>query len=270
MSFRIIKRAAKYCGRQTFRSLPSRARKFIHSASADEPSKEFEQAAAEFKELIDRSISAANSRDFDAAERCLREAAMLDPSNPEIAPHLGRVRFLRSRDGEPGLAAQTQSMLATIGSIRREIESKSLYVPSRYWERHGAFHTALLERYGIENFKRTVSHDYQNWFMTDLHDPQVRQLFNKWPDHFAKEPWFNVMEVPDNVGYQLSMNFEKPTNPLASLSQREFYRICVGLLWEYVARTDAANVLARLTESEIGNPYRIWRKGQLISSDLAH
>ena len=61
-----------------------------------------------------------------------------------------------------------------------------------------------------------------------------------------------------------------PAYPLANAHQRETYRVAVGLLWEYVLSTDRFGVLETLTESEIGNPVRIWRNGKLVSSDLAH
>src|SRR5215831_12232354 len=264
----MIKDAAKYSIRQAFRFLPTRVRRYIHFVSMDLPMTKEETSV---ENLIAESITRSNLGDFDEAERSLRQAAMLDPSNARIAPHLGRVRFLRARAGDAVAERQTRSMLAVIKSMAREIESsRPIYVPSKYWNTAGAFHVNLLERYGIENFKRTVSHDYQNWHMNDRDDPQVRQLFKTWPIHFASEPWFNTMEVPDHVGFHLSLNFENPINPFASVEQREIYRVSVGLLWEFVDSTDTFNVLSQLSESEIGNPYRIWRKGRLISSDLAH
>jgi hypothetical protein len=42
------------------------------------------------------------------------------------------------------------------------------------------------------------------------------------------------------------------------------------LLWKFAKTIDSFNILEQLTESEIGNPIRIWRKGNLISSDIAH
>lgn len=225
---------------------------------------------AMIKDMIECSISSSNSGDYEGSERSLLQAAMLNPTDHQIAPHLGRIRFLKSRSADVKAQSQTQSMLATINSMNHEIESNPIYVPGEFWEGVGKFHVQLLERYGIENFKRTVSHHYQNWFMCDYNDPQVRQLFKTWPTHFASEPWFNIIEIPDHVGINPSMDFDDPTYPLAFSENREIYRISVGLLWEFVKNNDSFNVLEKLTESEIGNPIRIWRKGKLISSDLAH
>ena len=263
----MIRAAAKYCIRQAIWLLPDWLRRYIHSViqlGLNDP-----VAREKIEHLIGISISDSNSGNFEKAERSLQEAAMLHPADPRIAPHLGRVRFLRARSTDVAAQNQTKNMLAAINSMDREIESTPVYVPSKFWNTHGKFHLQLLERYGIENFKRTVSHHYQNWYMISREDPQVRQLFNTWPRHWVLEPWFNLMEIPDNVGLH-SLSFENPVNPLASSEQREIYRVAVGLLWEFVKSTDTFNVLDQLTESEIGNPIRIWRKSRLISSDLAH
>lgn len=264
----MIKTAAKYCIRKVIWKLPAAIRRYIYSViqlGLDDP-----VLRERIEHLIDHSISTSNSGDYEGAERSLRQAAMLCPSDPRIAPHLGRVRFLQIRSSDVAAQGQTQSMLAAINLMNREIQSSPIYVPSKFWNTHGTFHVQLLERYGIENFKRTVSHNYQNWYMVSREDPQVRQLFNTWPTNFAIEPWFNTIEIPDHVGLHPSFNFENPINPLAVAEQREIYRVAVGLLWEFVKSTDTFNVLDQLTESEIGNPIRIWRKGHLISSDLAH
>jgi len=264
----MIKTAVKYCIRKAIWKLPAGLRRYIYSViqlGLDDPA-----LRERIEHLIDHSISASNSGKYEEAERSLRQAAMLHPSDPRIAPHLGRVRFLQSRSADVAAQNQTQSMLAAINLMNREIESGPIYVPSTFWNTHGKFHLQLLERYGIENFKRTVSHHYQNYYMISRQEAQVRQLFNTWPTNFAIEPWFNTIEIPNHVGLHSSLSFENPTNPLAFAEQREIYRVAVGLLWEFVKSTDTSNVLDQLTESEIGSPIRIWRKGSLISSDLAH
>lgn len=270
--FRMIKAAVKYCILQAIGLLPVRLRRYIFNVIQLYNIENMCAPAlqARIKHLIDHSISTSNSGDYEEAECSLLQAAILSPSDPRIAPHLGRVRFLRSRSADVVAQRQTQSMIAAINSMNQEIESHPNYVPSKFWSTVGKFHVQILERYGIENFKRTVSHHYQNWYMVSQEDAQVRQLFKTWPMHFASEPWFNIIEIPDHIGLHPSLNFENPTNPLASAEQREIYRVAVGLLWEFVKNTDSFNVLDQLTESEIGNPIRIWRKGRLISSDLAH
>lgn len=268
----MIKALVRYCIRQAIGLIPIRLRRYIFDVIHLENLENMYDPAlqARVNHLIDHAISSSNADDYAEAERSLLQAAVLYPSDPRIAPHLGRVRFLKSRSADTLVQSQTQSMLTTINLMNHEIESRPIYVPSKFWSTVGNFHVQVLERYGIENFKRTVSHHYQNWYMISQEDSQVRQLFKTWPTHLAIEPWFNIIEIPDHVGLHPSLNFENPINPLASTGPREIYRVAVGLLWEFVNKTDSFNVLRQLTESEIGNPIRIWRKGRLISSDLAH
>ncbi len=217
---------------------------------------------------IKRAISASNSGRYEKAERILLQIAVHNPDSLKfIAPHLSRVRFLKARFADKDVQHQNHRMLTAINSMNREIKSNPIYIPGEYWNTVGKDHIRLLEQYGIENFKRTVSHHYQNWFMCTQNDEQVRQLYKTWKVHRAIEPWFNIIEVPDNVGMSDADYF---TYPLAVEENREIYRIAVGLLWEFVNKTDSFKILEKLNESEIGNPLRIWRKRRLISSDIAH
>ena len=222
------------------------------------------------QELIKQSIVNVNAGNYKEAEQNLLQAATLCPNDARIAPYLSRVRFLHSRSTDSSKQAETRKMLSLMDAMKKEIESNPIYVPGDFWGTVGKFHLQLLEQYGVENFKRTVSHHYQNWFMTSQEESQVRELFKTWPKNFTTEPWFNIIEIPDHVGLQPSWNFNDPVYPLADAGQREIYRVAVGLLWEFVNSKDAFGVLNKLTESDIGNPLRIWRKGTLISSDLAH
>jgi putative sugar O-methyltransferase len=122
----------------------------------------------------------------------------------------------------------------------------------------------------MDNFKRTVSHNYQNWLITSINDPQLRSMLSQWPRHASAEPLLNRIEAPSHVGYHASRNFEAPEYELAFPAPREIYKLAVGLLWEYVALGDRAGLLERLDELAIGNPVRITRRGRLISPDLAH
>lgn len=221
--------------------------------------------------MISLAISESNSGNYAVAESHLRKAATLDPTNQQIAPHWGRVRFLKARSTDLAAQEQTRTMHATISAMNRELESHNpLYIPSEFWKTHGTFHLQLLEKYGIENFKRTVSHYYQNWLMIYLDDTQVRQIFKTWPVYCSVDPWFCKVEVPDHVGYHPSLSFNDPTYPLADSEKRETYRVAVGLLWEFVKNQDKFKIMERLSESDIGNPLRIWHKDRLISSDIAH
>ncbi len=219
-------------------------------------------------ELVLEALGYVDAGNEHQAEEILLQALPLDPAS--VAPHLSRVRFMKNRRASALARTADAELRASIAAMEDEIRRDALYVPSEFWHTYGKFHDKLLADYGIENFKRTVSHNYQNWLMATEDDPQVRQLLALWPQHKSHQPWLNAMEAPDHVGSLGNPAFTFPAYPLANAHQRETYRVAVGLLWEYVLSTDGFGVLETLTESEIGNPVRIWRNGKLISSDLAH
>ena len=80
-------------------------------------------------------------------------------------------------------------MGTALRSINDELLKKPLDMPSTFWKSHGTFHAKLLSAYGPENFKRTVSHFYQNWLMVTLDDPQFRRLLTTWARHRRIEPF---------------------------------------------------------------------------------
>jgi len=267
----MVKKTAMFFIRKLIYLMPYRLRRFVFNELREASYYNTLEEKQKIELLVDQAISSANSGDYESAELSLREAAILDSTNQQIALHLSRIRFLKARATDGVAQAQTRQMLDTIREMNRELESQNpIYRPSEFWRVHGRFHLQLLERYGIENFKRTVSHYYQNWLMINLDNPQVRRIFKTWTMKFSTEPWFNPCEIPNHVGFHSSLTFDDPTYPLADVSNREIYRVAVGLLWDYVQDQDKFNLLAQLSESEIGNPFRIWHKGRLISSDIAH
>lgn len=238
----------------------------------------------EHQALVDKLFGESNALveqlKYFEAEKILKKALVIAPFDERVVPALGRVSFLNKRAGDEQAKVATESMLKILREMRGEIESNSMYVPGDFWNSVGQHHINLLEAYGLENFKRTVSHHYQNWLMCSREDSQVQELFNKIPEIVSPQPWLNVIEIPDYVGlHQININtigektantFENPEYALAEFKNRETYRISVGLLWEYVKSQDADNILDQFEESEIGNPIKISRNGKLISSDIAH
>jgi putative sugar O-methyltransferase len=208
--------------------------------------------------------------EFGEALRLLQRAAQINSSNPRIEPHLSRVRFLLGRSLDPAASEEIRTLEESIAVMHGELDRDPIYSPGVFWKTHGTFHLELLKSYGLANFKRTVSHNYQNWLMTSFADPQVRRLVETWAEHRRLEPFVNTIERPDHVGFHRKMNFDSPEYALGDELEREVYRLAVGLLWEHVLVGDRTGILNTLEEAEIGNPIRIHRHGRLISSDLAH
>lgn len=225
-------------------------------------------------EKVNELITTGN---YDEAEQLLLKTASRNPVDIRIGPYITRIRFLKERASNTTAKEQTNEMMTTITAMNNELKINPIYLPGEAWDIASNTHIQLLEKYGVENFKRTVSHGYQNWFMCSLYDPQVKQLLKTIHTNFTCDPWINTIETPDHVGNhenaygtQPTKYFENPVYRLAYPEEREIYRIAVGLLWEEVRKNDPFRLLDSLTESEIGNPIRIWRNGKLISSDLAH
>lgn len=198
----------------------------------------------------------------------LDAALAADPSHARAHAQRDRLHFLARRASDPVTGAEIERMHATLEAMNRELSRKAIYVPGTFWEHFGKLHVYLLERYGVENFKRTVAHNYQNWFMTNRENHQVQRLFDLWSTHLSSQPLRNGGELPSDVGYHNPPIF--PFYALADPAAFEIYRLSVGLLWEYTLAGDETGILENASESPIGNPVRISRNGRLMSSDLCH
>ena len=213
------------------------------------------------------ALLSESEREPEAA-RLLEAALAADPSSFRAHAQRDRLRFLAKRAADPRTAAEIRDLRAALDSMNRELSRKEIYVAGAFWEHWGKLHVYLLERYGIENFKRTVAHNYQNWLMHNREDHQVKRLLELWSTHLSSQPLRNSGELPDDVGFhpQVLFPFYSLSNPAAF----EIYKLSVGLLWEYTLAGDEHGILAAASESAIGNPVRLWRDGRLISSDLCH
>jgi putative sugar O-methyltransferase len=190
------------------------------------------------------------------------------PTSARAYAQRDRMIFVRERANDPQARREIAEMRRTIAAMEAEIRPSAIYVPSTFWSTLGRLHAALLEMYGMDNFKRTVVHHYQNWFMKEMTDPQVLRLLALWPTHFSSQPFMNSVEKPCDVGFHDSLSY--PFYDLADSQHCDTYRLAVGLLWEYTLAKDASGKLAALAESPIGGPIAIRRQGKLISSDLCH
>lgn len=144
------------------------------------------------------------------------------------------------------------------------------------WRGLGLKHRSLIERFGFENFKRTINFEYGQWGITSLRSPFVaKQLINllqagilpyggllarynrsaaegiRWPDQLDAEQGTSISDAKTG------------RLPLAS------YALYCGLLWQYAVSQDKVGVLKTVDESLVGNPLPITYNRRLISQDLA-
>lgn len=165
-----------------------------------------------------------------------------NPTSARAYAQRDRMNFVRERAGDPQTRRDVEEMRTTIATMDAEIRQNAIYVPSTSWGTLGRMHVALLETYGMENFKRTVVHHYQNWFMKEMSDPQVLRLLALWPTHFSSQPFRNSVEKPSGVGFHDSLSY--PFYDLADSQRCDTYRLAVGLLWEYTLANDASGKFA--------------------------
>ena len=263
----MFERLAKHSVEALVASLPQRGQGYLYNILR----REMHSVCPNDESHLPAVVQALAVGDFGTARRTMIEYARRTPIDTTIAAQLRRIDFLEARSIDEYAQANTREFREVVSAMNDEIRSVPKYVPSSFWETIGNFHYELLERYGVENFKRTVSHSYQNWLMTSLDEPQVRRILELWPGLESTEPWFNTIEIPSHVGFHLSLDFNKPFYPLAFAEMREVYRIAVSILWEYVKNGDRHGILHSLEESEFGNPVRIHTSnGTRISSDIAH
>jgi len=142
-------------------------------------------------------------------------------------------------------------------------------LPSKFWEEINRKNLIMLEREGIDNFKRTVSQNYYNWLITGEH-PQIDFLRSKHPIlskfirfFIAYEKQVKVMSILEDEAFFLT--------PKQMATYAEF----VGLLWIQMKRLDKRGLAERVHEPDTGNPIQIHFKlpflgKQLISQDLAN
>lgn len=112
-----------------------------------------------------------------------------------------------------------------------------------------------LLRDGFSNFKRTIATNYFT-FLVQAGDPQIAAL----------EEILSDMEIDACRNLALAEQDDLDVN----IPDQFSYRYFVHLLWLYARKLDVNKNLERVTEPEIGNPYKVHQGRQIISQDLAN
>ncbi len=137
--------------------------------------------------------------------------------------------------------------------------------PSRFWAILGNKNRDMLAAEGIENFKRTVANNYFNWGVLSIRHGLFADAAKQW------------IKGPDLIPFltslpEMDMMRKQQSNERIHVSwiQRTIYRIYVSLAWSIMTRRDTLALHNRLSEPEIGNPFRVQLGNKLISQDLAN
>jgi putative sugar O-methyltransferase len=147
-----------------------------------------------------------------------------------------------------------------ITMIRMLADSPALYQPSKLWLYFMVFNTLQLETGGIDNFKRTVNHNYFNWTAdVDIHT-QYQALKNDLT-------WSDL----DLSAAQRAAHFDSDAKP-TEFSEKKWniYVQFLCMLWEYSLKHDQLRLLDKIDEPQVGNPVGIKYKGRLVTQDICN
>jgi putative sugar O-methyltransferase len=147
------------------------------------------------------------------------------------------------------MESRIQGMFEELARAPREM------LPSKYWEELNRKNLAQLGQDGYENFKRTLATNYFTWVVRPS-DAQIRFLRGQLP----------VWTVTQAALRTIFSGSHRPMRWLHSKS----YTYLTRLVWEYALAHDPERLLERLEEPLEGNPPRLFRRGRLISQDLAN
>jgi putative sugar O-methyltransferase len=180
------------------------------------------------------------------------------PPGLRVPPGDGRAR--------PPVQDELDAMAA---AVTRELARSPAVSPSKFWDRHAAQHFDLLARHGLQNFKRTVAHNYFNWLTLNVGDAQIQRLFDLWPRHASLEVFNDSLEPPGEAGMPAPGSGEQ-RYALDDPASRRIYQLGTSLLWDTTLAGDRHGILCELAEPVTGNPLRLQRGDRLLSQDLAH
>ena len=181
---------------------------------------------------------------------------------------LARMVRIDRRAASAEARAENAARRELLAAMRRALDRDPFFKPSDFWESIASKHERMLDDFGIDHFKRSVAHNYQNWLIVDPADSQWQRLRELWLKEGYVEPVLNTLEAVDDAG--LIWDVDQPAYVLASPPSMAVYKLATGILWEAALAGDKAGFLAGFEESTIGNPIRLRRNGRLISQDAAH
>jgi tetratricopeptide (TPR) repeat protein len=139
-------------------------------------------------------------------------------------------------------------------------KSPAIFQPSKMWLYFMIFNTFQIEAGGIENFKRTVNHNYFNWTGDSDVMAQFDALKNKlnWSDS-------------DIVNAETFVNFETAKKPIEFTEEKwKSYVQYLCMLWEFAVKNDRLELLKHLEEPLLGNPLAIQYKGRKVTQDICN
>lgn len=215
--------------------------------------------------LIDSQLQMAyacmEQGNYKEAAKLYRDAISLNPNHANVYYAGQRIAQQTKLDDEFYRAIIDVIKTPEIRSmIKTLINAPQIYQPSKLWLYYMIVNIFQLESAGIDDFKRTVNHNYFDWCSEENMNIHVRALKDElhWSDSDLKKIEEHV-SVPNDM---------KP--PELTDSQWEQYIQLVCMLWEVAIKYDDLKLLDRVKEPSLGNPMTIMYKGKTITQDLCN
>lgn len=153
--------------------------------------------------------------------------------------------------------------------ITKTLERNEVTKPSNFWKKHLVNHVKMLMNDGIDNFKRTLGHNYINFLNRSPASIHFQSHLDLWKIHGSTDVFQLTSEDPGAIGLKAdSQHFNTVT--ISEPTTWNVYTFLVSLMWEYAIVVDEHKVLPKLFEPLYGNPLKIRRGPRLISQDLTH
>jgi len=152
------------------------------------------------------------------------------------------------------------------GSLQDEIrdlmeelrKADQLYLPSPFWEEMANRHVLEIEKYGFENFKRTVNLKYFNWGLWGyIAQHSVPLLY-----HSSTSGDISPINAELVVSHRDQFSHSKLYNKI--------YAVFSAMLLQKVKKIDTDGLLDRIVEPPLGNPLLIKLGTQIFSQDLCN
>jgi len=156
-------------------------------------------------------------------------------------------------NGKLGLGMANNARMTEMSECLADAPKEIL--PSKFWEGLNQRHLALLEEFGYQNFKRTLSTTYFT-FLPGLRHVQTQTLMKNLPPALVLKSFIKALRVKRHDFFSYKESF--------------YYNFFTYLLWDYVRTRSTGNDLAKLAEPLEGNPLKLYVGKKLISQDLAN
>ncbi|WP_420563157.1 putative sugar O-methyltransferase [Thalassobaculum sp.] len=153
--------------------------------------------------------------------------------------------------------------------ISETIDKNPVVAPSQFWRKHLINHVKMLIDDGIDNFKRTLGHNYINFLNKSPASIHFKSHLDLWKLHGSTDVFLIDSDAPGSIGLKADVQHFNSVQ-INNAETWRVYTFLVSLMWEYAIIVDEHKILTRLQEPLYGNPLKIRRRSRLIGQDLTH